>query len=346
MSTTTTSNPDTAWMEHKSPEGVSYYYNTVTKQSSWERPATYLPAAAAASTSSTTTSAAATISTTAITNAAATTTASNHSKVVWQTYTDDKTGKNYYSNGVTTTWTRPAEILPPSKENNGVSATTTTSSSITSKRTTIDDDMHKQQQPATKKKKIDKGSSSGGGDDGMPLYANKAEAIAAFKGLLLAKDISPSTKWAEVVKACSDDARWLASNITTGERKQALAEYQTKRANELRDVKRQEKVRAKEAYYRLLTDVLPTSKTFTLVGGGGSNTCRFMEVRDSLSKDDRFYAVEEESTREELYYEWVEELRKKEERNKHNKKRETKDVYLKYLKGMEEEGKLTFASTW
>ena len=213
-----------------------------------------------------------------------------------------------------------------------------------------DDDTYK---PTTSKRK--KTVRGGGGEDTiLPLYANKAEAIAAFKGLLLAKDISPSTKWAEVVKACSNDARWEACN-TTGERKQALAEYQTKRANELRDVKRQEKVRAKEAYYRLLTDVLPTSKIFTHSENGASSssssslaatTARFMEVRDSLSKDDRFYAVEEEAMREELYYEWVEEWRKKEERNKHNKKREAKEMYLKYLKGMEEEGKLTFASTW
>ncbi len=184
-----------------------------------------------------------------------------------------------------------------------------------------------------KKKKSDRGG------DAISLYANKAEAVAAFKGLLLAKDIAPSTKWADVVRVCSDDPRWDACS-TMGERKQALAEYQTKRANELKDVKRQEKVRAREAYHRLLTDVLPSSKTFT------PGTSRFIDVRDSLSKDDRFYAVEDETIREELFYEWVEELRKKQERSKHNKKREAKDGCLKYLKGKEEEGKLTFASTW
>ena len=71
-----------------------------------------------------------------------------------------------------------------------------------------------------------------------------------------------------------------------------------------------------------------------------------MDVRDALSKDDRFYAVEDETTREELFYEWVEELRKKDERNKRNKKREAKEGCLKFLKAKEEEGKLTFASTW
>lgn len=201
------------------------------------------------------------------------------------------------------------------------------------------------------KSKLKRGSSYEGEDTRKPkkkrsdkkeelsLYASKAEAIAAFKGLLLAKDIAPTTKWNDVLRICQDDVRWEACS-TVGERKQGLAEYQTKRANELRDVKRQEKVRAKEAYQRLLTDVLPTSKSFT------PGTSRFMDVRDSLSKDDRFYAVEDETTREELFYEWVEELRKKEERSKRNKKREAKEGCIKYLKGKEEESKLSFASTW
>jgi pre-mRNA-processing factor 40 len=71
-----------------------------------------------------------------------------------------------------------------------------------------------------------------------------------------------------------------------------------------------------------------------------------MDVRDFLSKDDRFYAVEDETTREELFYDFVEEMRKREERTKRNKKREAKDAYLAFLKLREEEGKLTFASTW
>jgi pre-mRNA-processing factor 40 len=242
------------------------------------------------------------------------------SKSKWQTFTDEGTGKKYYSDGVQTTWTRPAE-LPPEEES-------VAPPSIKKQKLEVEDDDRR-----PKKKKSDRGG------DAISLYANKAEAVAAFKGLLLAKDIAPSTKWADVVRVCSDDPRWDACS-TMGERKQALAEYQTKRANELKDVKRQEKVRAREAYHRLLTDVLPSSKTFT------PGTSRFIDVRDSLSKDDRFYAVEDETIREELFYEWVEELRKKQERSKHNKKREAKDGCLKYLKGKEEEGKLTFASTW
>jgi len=297
---------DAAWTEHKSPSGVPYYYNVVTGVSTYDRPAA-IPALAVATSLAPPSP--------AVANPPPTI------KSKWQTFTDEGTGKKYYSDGVQTTWTRPAE-LPP--EEGDVLPPPPTKR----QKSDVEDDDRR-----PKKKKTDKGG------DAISLYANKAEAVAAFKGLLLAKDVAPSTKWADVVRACSEDARWEACS-TMGERKQALAEYQTKRANELKDVKRQEKVRAKEAYQRLLADVLPSSKTFA------PGTSRFMDVRDSLSKDDRFYAVEDETTREELYYEFVEELRKKEERSKHNKKREAKEGCLKFLRGKEEEGKLTFASTW
>jgi pre-mRNA-processing factor 40 len=292
------------WTEHKSPTGVPYYYNTITKVSTYDR-----AVALGGSTSTMTPPPPA---------------AAAMSVSKWQTFTDESTGKKYYSDGVQTTWTCPAELSP--EEGNSVPPPSTKKKK--SGDTFEDDDRSSR----PKKKKIDN-------DNTVSLYANKAEAVAAFKGLLLAKDIAPSTKWVDVVRICSDDTRWEACT-TIGERKQALAEYQTKRANELKDVKRQEKVRAKEAYHRLLTDVLPASKTFV------PGTSRFMDVRDLLSKDDRFYAVEDETTREESFFEWVEELRKKEERTKHNKKREAKEGCIKYLKSKEEEGKLTFASTW
>ncbi|KAL9185344.1 hypothetical protein ACHAXT_003121 [Thalassiosira profunda] len=296
---------DAAWTEHKSPAGVPYFYNTVTKVSTYDRPVQLGGTATASST------APAREASTAVNGGGAQT-----AKSKWQTYTDETTGKKYYSDGTTTTWTRPSELGPDEND-----------ATVKKKKIAFEDDNGRK----PKKRKAEKVEES--------PYASKAEALAAFKGLLLAKDVAPTTKWNDVVRACSDDARWNAC-AKDGERKQALAEYQTKRANELRDVKRQEKVRAKEAFQRLLTDVLPNTSKFV------PGSSRFVDVRDSLSKDDRFHAVEDESTREELFYEWVEELRKKEERGKRNKRREAKENFLAFLKAKEEEGQLTFASTW
>jgi pre-mRNA-processing factor 40 len=160
--------------------------------------------------------------------------------------------------------------------------------------------------------------------------------------LLLAKGIAPTLKWNEVVKFCSSDSRWEACKdvLSVGERRQALAEYQTKRANELRNQERQEKIRAKDAFGQLLTDVLPS------VSGFSAWSSRFAEIRSSLAKDDRFHAVAEEGTRESLFLDFCEEFRKRDERKKRSKKREAQEAFQSVLAEKEEAGDLTFASTW
>lgn len=278
---------------------MSYFYNSVTKVSTYDRPAS-LPASSPAPAS-----------------VPASKEAKEAKAKKWQTYTDEATGKKYYSDGKTTTWNRPPE-LPPLEE---------AAEKKTAKRASSSETPRKKKRTAVSAT-----------TEESP-YTSKAEATAAFKGLLLLKDIAPTTKWSDVLRICQEDARWNAL-ATSGERKQALAEYQTKRANELRDVKRQEKTRAREAFSALLTEKLPKSSKFK------PGSSRFMDVRDTLSKDDRFYAVEDETSREELFYDWVEELRKRDERGKRSKRREAKENCLKFFKGKEDEGKLTFASTW
>ena len=188
-------------------------------------------------------------------------------------------------------------------------------------------------EPPKKKKKVAKRDTE---------FGSKEEAVAAFKGLMLAKEILPATKWNDVIKLCKSDPRWQACEdvLSVGERKQSLAEYQTKRANDLRTIDRQEKARAKEAFIQLLTDKLPVMASFS------AWTSRFEDVRDSLSKDDRFHAVATEATRESLFLDFCEEFKKREERKKRNKKREAKESFVAFLKEREEAGTLSFASTW
>lgn len=307
---------EAGWTEHRSPAGIPYYYNTITKVSTYERPSSLPPSSPG--------KAAPVASPSPVAPAKS---SSKETKGAWNTYTDEATGRKYYSDGATVTWKRPVDLPPEDADENNPKSSNKRGASSTAE----DDEGGTNKARKPKKKKAS--------DKEITPYSNKAEAVAAFKGLLLAKDIAPTTKWNDVVRICSLDPRWEACT-TLGERKQALAEYQTKRANELRDVKRQEKVRAKEAYQRLLTDLLPSVRGFS------PGASRFMDVREALAKDDRFYAVEDETTREELFYDFVEELRKREERTKRNKKRDAKEGFLAFLNSHEEQGKLTFASTW
>lgn len=264
---------------------MKYYYNGITKASTYTKPEALTRAAAGAQTSA--------------------------NVKTWVEYTDASTGKKYYSDGATTTWEKPDGFVE-------TSATAATK----------DGD-----EPAKKKRKMGKAK--------ITEFGSKSEAIAAFKGLLLAKDVQPTTKWNDVVKACSSDARWEACEILSqGERKQALAEYQTKRANELRDLERQERMRAKDAFNDLLTEVVPKLPIFNPM------TSRFIDVREFLTKDDRFYAVAEESTRETLFLDFCEEIRKRDERKKRTRKREAKESFFAFLREREEGGQLSFASTW
>lgn len=226
-------------------------------------------------------------------------------------YTDAATGKEYYSNGVLTSWEKP----------DGFQASASQSSET------------KEEEPPKKKKKTI--------PEKVYDFASKSEATAGFKGLLLSKDIQPTMKWNDVVKICSPDPIWEACEILTqGERRQALAEYQTKRANELRDLEREERMRAKDAFTKLLTDVLPTVQMFNPASS------RYHEMRDALSKDDRFFAVEDESTRETLFLEFCEEVRKRDERHRRRQKRDAQISLYDFLREKESSGELTFASTW
>ena len=244
---------------------------------------------------------------------AVTASATEQKQSTWAEYTDPTTGKKYYSDGVTTTWEKPPEM--------GGNANV---------------ESEEEEEAPKKSKKRKKVS-----ETDVSEFRNSAEATAAFKGMLLAKGVQPTTKWNEVVKMCSSDSRWEACEVLSlGERKQALAEYQTKRANELRTLERQERMRAKEAFIQLLTEKLPTIEEFSATNSD------FSDMRSFLSTDDRFYAVEKEETRESLFLDFCEEVRKREERKKRSKKREAKDEFLSFLKEHEEQGTLTFASTW
>jgi pre-mRNA-processing factor 40 len=247
-----------------------------------------------------------------LTKKEATAAAHTKEKRKWQEYEDASTGKTYYSDGVTTTWEKPIGFTTDAHEAA----------------------QSEEPEPAKKKKKSSANPASS--------FSSKEEAIAAFKGLLLAKGVVPTIKWNEVVKIISSDSRWEGCKdaLSVGERRQALAEYQTKRTNDLRDLERQERIRAKDAFGQLLTDILPSISGFSPLG------CRFSDVRSTLAKDDRFHAVATEHTRESLFLDFCEELRKRDERKKRSKKREAHDAFLSFLREREEAGKLTFASTW
>jgi pre-mRNA-processing factor 40 len=303
---------DQAWTEYTDAKtGKKYYHNTILQTSTYNKPKT-LPGSQQAQAQPQAAAA-------AIPETNATTVVSTTQLRPWAEYTDAGTGKKYYSNGVTTTWEKPEGF-------------TSVESIVAQSNAQEESAAIAESAKKRRKIKVEKETP----------FRNNEEALAAFKGLLLAKAVVPGTKWNDVVKICSSDSRWedCEAVLTTGERKQALAEYQTKRANELRTREREERSRAKSSFLQLLTEGLPKQSGFSVW------TSRFGDIRDSISKDDRFYTVHDEATRESLFLDFCEELRKHDERKKRNQKREAQDAFNSFLKEKEETGVLSFSSTW
>ena len=277
---------DAAWTEY-THDGTKYYYNSLTKTSTYTRPAALGVAPTAATT-----------------NASA-----------WKEYTDATTGKVYYSNGIATQWTRPPELG-------------------------ADDTQADSSFPAPEVEQAPKNSKKRAREE--IHYNSKKEAVAAFKDLLAAKDIAPILKWSEVAKLLSTDERFIAlgEHLSTGERKQTLTEYQTKRAKELKIIQRQERQKAKEEYQRMLADRLLAVPTFSAWNSS------WTEVRPFVSNDERFASVDEENLRERLFVEFCEEIRKRDDRRRRTLKREAGESYVAFLKDSRESGRLSLSSTY
>ncbi|CAB9507143.1 PRP40 pre-mRNA processing factor 40 homolog [Seminavis robusta] len=308
---------DQAWTEYANDKGVKYYHNSILQTSTYNKPATFVTSQQSQL------QAQQQQQQQPSTERAVAAAPAASTPRPWAEYTDANTGKKYYSNGVTTTWERPEGLVSSSLS----AATIVAQSNANEEETSTGESARKKRKMKAEKE---------------TPFRNNEEALAAFKGLLLAKGVLPTAKWNDVVKMCSSDSRWADCEavLTTGERKQAMAEFQTKRANELRTKERQERARAKDAFLQLLSESLPKQASFSVWNS------RFGDVRDSIAKDDRFYAVQDEETRESLFLDFCEELRKHDERKKRNKKREAQDAFNSFLKEKEEAGTLSFLSTW
>ena len=234
----------------------------------------------------------------------------------WKEYTDATTGTKYYSNGITSSWTKPPEMIQAETQHQSGNEP--------------DDDSA---DPQTKRPKIDDKESF------SVTFASKEDALQAFQKLLADRDVTPTQKWGEVVKLF-DSAKnknpkqvavWDACEnaLTNGEQKQAFAEYQTKLAKDLRNKERQDRLRIKEGFLKLLSDTVAAA---VKARGLNIRQLRLEDLESDMIKDDRYQAIPEDSTREEIFAEFMEEYGKREERRKQTDQREAQNSFLDFCK--------------
>jgi pre-mRNA-processing factor 40 len=231
-------------------------------------------------------------------------------------YKDPTTGKTYYSDGLTSSWEKPAALEIKQSQ------------------------IQQQQQPH--------GGTTTSATAKPPMtFATREEAESAFRALLQQKHVGPTTKWSEVVKLCSSNATWNAcsQSLSTGSRKQILAEYQAKKAKEEKEQKRTQLQSAKREFRELLSQTL-TSTSSSKNPPNYTEYKYVLEVNSNRSASTGSsyanIAILDEITKQELFYEYIEEIRKREERIYAAKKKATQEAFIEFLM----EKKLHASHTW
>ncbi|RXG72651.1 WW domain-containing protein [Armadillidium vulgare] len=195
--------------EHKAPDGRTYFYNTATRQSSWEKPDELKSQAELLL-----------------------------SQCPWKEYKSES-GKTYYHNVNTkeSRWTIPKEL-----EDLKQKITEEVASEEADKKSALDKAMaatlaaieippKAPEEPAPQPKKL--------------VFKDKKEAIEAFKEFLKEKSVPSDATWEKAVRMIQFDSRFEVFNKLS-EKKQAFNSYKVQRAKEEKEEQRLKAKKAKE----------------------------------------------------------------------------------------------------
>eukprot|EP00128_Syssomonas_multiformis_P015575 Colp12_sorted_trinity150504_noHs@4141 len=138
----------------------------------------------------------------------------------------------------------------------------------------------------------------------------------------------------EVQDLCQHDVRWEALK-SQGEKKQALAEYQTKRLKIEKESQKLKARKQRDAFLLMLaenTDI--DART------------RWRDATTILQDDARYKNIEDARDREDLFLEFIVELEKKEKEDKRRQREAAIAHFNKVLADFAEDGKIDHQSLW
>ena len=327
------------WTEHKAPDGRTYYYNNVTKQSAWEKPLCMKSP-----------------------------TERLLAQCPWKEYTSD-TGKIYYHNTQTkeSVWSIPADLAAVKEKikaeeekekgknsdnsqddrssKNGASDKSAASKSaleaamaatlaayappsappavIPALPSTTEPSLVKDTQRSSLKNMNITG-------DGKVVFKDKREAMEAFKDLLREKNVPSTANWEQALKMITKDPRYeYLSKLN--EKKQAFNSYKIQRQKE---EKEEQRLRAKKAKEDL--------EEFLLHNDRITSTLKYYRC-DEMFSDATVWSSVPENDRREIFLEAMHSLAKKEKEERKNvRKRNTKRLteILDRMTG------IRFCTTW
>ncbi|KIW99709.1 uncharacterized protein Z518_11122 [Rhinocladiella mackenziei CBS 650.93] len=268
------------WQEARSPDGRTYYYNTATKETTWNKPAELM---------------------TPVEKALA--------AQPWKEYSTPE-GRKYYSNSETkqTVWDMPAQYrdalnsvqLPPKPVQQPpafVAGGTTALSSYSSSRER-DDYTSFDSKPRT-----DMGGANGIAlpsitKEVVPDYSSFEEAETAFMKLLRRSNVQPDWTWEQTMRATIKDPQYRALKDPK-DRKAAFEKYAI-------EVRQQEREKAKERLAKLRTDFGNMLRTHPEI----KYYSRWKTIRPIIEGETVFRSTDNEDERKQLFEEYIIELKK------------------------------------
>jgi pre-mRNA-processing factor 40 len=293
------------WQTHLAPDGRTYYYDVVTRRSTYAKPEELM---------------------TTIERAEAATR--------WTRYEtkDPTTGESraYWAHETTgeTTWETPKEIeevreiVRRAESRSGRAKTGNGGVSGV-------DGTERERERGAGGSKTETNKEKGGEDDGAVFssdYANVEEAKLAFKKMLADHGVRVSTKWEEVLNRTKSDRRFGALKSKT-DKKQCLNEYQMAQVKREREAKRMAEKKARESFMAMLEErrvELGITSNTRLYG-------RDPRIEEGLSEDARWRAVTDRRERGDLFDDFTRSLRVREQREREERKSVTQEAFKECL---------------
>lgn len=336
------------WSEHKSPDGRTYYYNSVSKQSSWEKPDELKSPAEKLL-----------------------------SACPWKEYRSDS-GKVYYHNINTkeSKWDTPQEILdikaklvaeaaapkvaiippviiPPIVPPTNISEDTNTSlgagapaidspqtSSVNENSSSALDQamaatlaaIEVPTEPPKEEEKHERDIKSPERSPDPPKleFKDKKEAIEAFKEFIKEKNVPSNANWDQCVKIISKDSRYSAFK-GLNEKKQAFNAYKTQK---LKDEREEQRLKAKQAKETLEKFLMSCDKM--------ASTVKYYKCDEMFTNMEVWKCVPEPDRRD-IYEDCIFNLAKREKEESRILKKRNMRVLGEVMESM---ANITYQTTW
>eukprot|EP01113_Clastostelium_recurvatum_P018950 TRINITY_DN2232_c0_g1_i8.p1 TRINITY_DN2232_c0_g1~~TRINITY_DN2232_c0_g1_i8.p1 ORF type:complete len:746 (-),score=239.67 TRINITY_DN2232_c0_g1_i8:78-2294(-) len=306
--------PASDWSEATSDDGRKYYFNKLTRVTTWEKPNELKTPEELAISSS-----------------------------PWKEYTNAETGKKYYYNHITqkSAWEMPSEYKDALDKAKGLASKTQPSTTPAQHATNTNTNTSSDTKAKADTKADEKSSTNTRSSSPTPAvskreqsYGNKDDAWGAFKQLLADMNVGSTVPWDSALKHIICDDRYKALS-KIADKKAAFLEYQVERRKTEQEDRRRKEKQVRTDFLNMLREA----------ASDATITARhpWRRVSRAFMHDPRHDAVEDERDREDLYDEFVLEM---ERQDLDARQREKQESAKKFKQRLEEDKDVTSRTQW